>query len=121
MSGLNGSPRPPATLRKEVIETPSFGELVVCGLRASAKARAWAVPPVDGESPEEYEQRSRLLFESRFLAESVTDSGGRPLYTADEWDILLGGPHRAELQPVIDKVLELNGAGAAGEAAAKNA
>lgn len=100
--------RPAAVLRKEVVPTDTWGEVVVRALRLSERLAVGDVPEVDGETVDARSRRIGRVFSSRLLAAAVTDKAGAALYAADEWDIWLG-THAGELAPVIDKALMLGG------------
>jgi hypothetical protein len=104
----NDTPRPTATLRKEVVPTSTWGEVVVRALKGSERLQLNEVPEVEGEQPAERKNRIGRLFSSRLLAVAVTDKTGLALYSADDWDIWLG-THGDELQPVFEKALALSG------------
>lgn len=100
--------RPPAVLRKEVVPTKTWGDVVVRALRLSERLAVGDVPEIEGEAAEARSRRIGRLFSARLLAEAVADKHGAALYSADEWDIWLG-THAPELAPVIDKALQLGG------------
>ena len=103
-------------LRKEVIETETWGELCICQLLASAKVALLAVNDNRDAPPGETELQAKArrfsnqaLFYAGLLARSVVDPKTQlPVYTAEQWDAW-SATHDVECLKVIDKACELNG------------
>lgn len=98
-------------LRKEVVEVPSLGEVVVRMLRLSERLSL-------GRAVTEVREgvRSEDFFIPRLLAATVADQAGKPVYTVDEWDIF-AAEHPDDASLLSDAALRLGGFGGT---AAKN-
>lgn len=97
-------------VRKEVVPTVSWGELTVRRLKASQRLDIADVEVIEGEDAAARSRRVSKLFLPRLLHLAVPKTGtDEPLFTADEWDIELGSEEASELDPVIEKALDING------------
>jgi hypothetical protein len=123
-------------LRKEVVETASWGDVVVRQLTMSQRLQLnvptdESVKQRDGESEAEHQLRLRAdwaAFQNKLLELSVGEPGENdmdPLFTAHEWDIFQGDPSDqivADAMKVADKARAMNGFRLTnGEDPAKNA
>lgn len=106
-------PKPPPVLRKEVVETAQWGELVVCQLMASARIGLAANDEEAGLEESEVERKQRLgrnfaKFLAELMARAVTDKEGEPMYSPDDWDAwnAIAGDDSLKL---CNKALALNG------------
>lgn len=111
---INGTQRPTPVLRKEVVETDTWGEVVVCQLLASARVGLTANDSEAEPEETEAQRKQRLardyaLFLAELLARSVTDKQGGPMYSAAEWDIWNGGDAAGDSLKLANKALALNG------------
>lgn len=120
------TPRPSPNLRKEVVETATWGELVVRQLLASARIGLTANDK-DAEPDEtEAQRKQRLgnnyaLFLAELMARAVTDKAGEPMYSADDWDAW-NATAGDDCLKLCNKALALNGYRTLdGEDVAKNA
>jgi len=110
---MSDTPRPPPTLRKEVVETAQWGELVVCQLMASARMGLTSNDEV--AAPEETEPlrkqrvgRNYAIFLAELMARAVTSKDGQPMYSASDWDAwnVIAGDDCLKL---VNKALAING------------
>lgn len=100
--------RPDPVVRKQVIATETWGDLVVWKMKLSERLMITDIPAIDGEQAEERSRRVGRLFTSRLLAATVHGKDGALLYTADEWDVWLGDV-ADELVPVVKAASQING------------
>lgn len=121
-------PRRKPVLRKEVVATQTWGEVVVRQFLGTDRMEISAVytprddPSLEGET--EQQQRARLRVEydrmiNAVLAKAVTAVGSdEPLYSAEEWDawqVQIGASDeetqqiQADLLAVTQKALGMNG------------
>jgi hypothetical protein len=110
---MSETARPSPTLRKEVVETSQWGELVVCQLMASARMGLTAND--EDAATEETEPlrkqrvgRNYAIFLSELMARAVTAKDGVPMYSAADWDAwnVIAGDDCLKL---ANKALALNG------------
>jgi len=134
MTDPTATRRPKPILRKEVVETVTWGEVVVRQLTMSQRLMldvpdAESIKHRNGESDLEHRQRTRrhwAEFENDLLAEAVIAKGEEvdPLYSADEWDVWWATPDdqvAKDVAAVSNKARALNGFRTLdGEDAAKN-
>lgn len=110
---MSETQRPAPVLRKEVVETAQWGELVVCQLMASARMGLTA----HDEKAEAEEAdaartqrvgRNYAIFLSELMARAVTAKDGVPMYSASDWDAwnVIAGDDCLKL---VNKALALNG------------
>jgi hypothetical protein len=127
--------RPKPILRKEVVETATWGEVVVRQLMLSQTMAldvpsAESVQPRDGESDEDHRRRLRVdwaRFEAQLLSLAVIPKGEGevdPLYSQDEWETWYvdNNPQvGVDIRAVSNKARAMNGFRTLdGEDAAKN-
>lgn len=123
------TPRPSPVLRKEVVVTEKWGELVVRQLMTSERivlGSRNAPEPAEGAAETEADKfirtrRDYALFLADVMALAVTDKQGAAMYSASDWDIFTVTDGQDCLL-LLNKALSLNGFKTlGGEDVAKNA
>jgi hypothetical protein len=112
----NPTQRPEPTVRKEVVPTTTWGDLVVRCMSLSQRLGITDVPEIEGESAAERSRRVGKLFTSRLMAEAVIGTDGATMYDAEGWDVWLGTENK-QLEPVVKKAMALNNFNLGGDAA----
>ncbi len=110
---MSDTQRPPPVLRKEVVETSQWGELVVRQLLASDRV---ALSATEADVPAEEtdtQRRQRVsrnyaLFLSELMACAVTDKAGEPMYSATDWDAW-NATQGQDCLALANKALAING------------
>lgn len=125
------TPRPAPVLRKEVVTTSTWGDLVVRQVMASCLV-GWSAGQEDAEDGETDAQRTRrtarnnVRWCNELMAVAVIAQDGEPMYSPDDWDAwsAIAG---AESLKLLNAALRINGfktlgdgGGDEGEDAAKN-
>lgn len=125
---MSDTPRRKPILRKEVVETKTWGEVVVRQFLGTDRMEISAVytPAGDASIADETEQQNRARMRVEYdrmlnavLAKAVMQKGtDDPLYSAEEWDawqVQIGNSDddtrqiQADLLKVTQKALGLNG------------
>lgn len=99
---------PTASVKKQVVETPTFGDVVVRKLMASERLELFDIERRDGEAESAFRRRAAREFTPRLLHLAARTVGDDAMYSQAEWDIQLA-EYDDELGPVVRKALELNG------------
>jgi hypothetical protein len=125
---MSDTPRRKPILRKEVVETTTWGEVVVRQFLGTDRMEISAVytpvgdASIAGETEQQLRARLRVEYDrmlNAVLAKAVLQQGtDDPLYSADEWDawqVQIGTSDddtqqiQADLMKVTQKALGLNG------------
>jgi hypothetical protein len=106
-------PRPAPVLRKEVVATDTWGEVVVCQLLASARVvLSLRSDPPEGETEQQRRRRTTqeyAVFLSELMALAILDpKTQKPIYTAEEWD-MWNATNGDECLMLCNKALGMNG------------
>jgi hypothetical protein len=106
-------PRKAPVLRKEVVETQTWGELIVTGLLASERVGLNAHQRDPEADETETQRRQRMgteyaLFLANLMARAVLGKDNQPMYSAADWDAW-NALAQDDCLKLVNKALELNG------------
>ena len=110
---MTDTQRPPPVLRKEVVPTSQWGELIVRQLLASDRV---ALSMNDAEGPQDEtdaQRRQRIsrnyaLFLAELMACAVVGKDGEPMYSAADWDAW-NSTQGEDCLALANKALAING------------